>query len=189
LIEAGNSSTDVAFRVAAQAYPHAQFLNVFGDGGITSGVGATDQGAGTINVSGGYYVNGVAIGSGTVSETSGTFTPTWTGFTSAPSGVTMAWTKTGSHVTLYTQCSSCTSITGTTGGSSTAIQITNIPSTIQPAHQQVGSIPVFTDGTLNQSGLWEMTTTGDLNFALISGTWTSASTKGVLAFTITYTVL
>ena len=67
--------------------------------GLTAGT-PTDgyKGIGTINVSDGYYVNGVKLEAGGLVETSGTFTPILGGVGYTPSGSAGSWTKIGSMV-------------------------------------------------------------------------------------------
>jgi hypothetical protein len=60
-MEAGTNSSDFAFAIA-NATNTVQLAKLYGDGGFVIGsAGVSDEGAGTINVSGGYYVNGTAI--------------------------------------------------------------------------------------------------------------------------------
>ena len=68
--------------------------------GLTAGT-PTDgyKGIGTINVSDGYYVNGVKLEAGGLVETTGTFTPTLGNVGYTPSGSSGSWTKIGSMVT------------------------------------------------------------------------------------------
>ena len=189
-IQAGTNSSDRAFQALTRTGTIG--VRVYGDGGtIVGNPTGGDLGVGTLNVQNGLYVGGVAVATGgTVAETSGTFTPTWTGFGTAPTGVTMAWTKTGSTVTLYTQCSSCVAFTGASNANT--FTISNIPSAIQPAHQQVGNNIVGYANAPAAAGTWVLSgatlsfgkdLTGTLN------TWNTSSTKGLNAFTITYTVL
>jgi hypothetical protein len=58
-MQAGTNAADFAFAIANGGNT-AQLLKLFGDGGLTvGGTAVADEGAGTINVSGGYYINGV----------------------------------------------------------------------------------------------------------------------------------
>jgi hypothetical protein len=71
---------------------NVKHLQVENNGGITVPPTVTggSQGAGTINVSGGYYVNGVPIGGG-ISPTEGSFTPTLEGVSYSPVTGTNGW--------------------------------------------------------------------------------------------------
>lgn len=56
---AGSTSADYAFTIL-NFNDTVQLMKLFGDGGLTLST-ATDQGIGTINVTGGYYVNGTQL--------------------------------------------------------------------------------------------------------------------------------
>jgi hypothetical protein len=60
-IQAGTSSSDKALNIIDYANSHTLF-SVYGDGGIVAGAATGgDEGRGTVNVAGGYYINGVAV--------------------------------------------------------------------------------------------------------------------------------
>jgi len=66
-INAGTNSSDSALAIFNVTGSSSLFI-VRGDGGVQVGnAGLTDEGIGTINVTGGYYVNGVPVSSGAFS--------------------------------------------------------------------------------------------------------------------------
>src|SRR5208283_5653141 len=72
-ILAGSGSSDVAINVVNQN-SSLQLMRLWGDGGLTLGpVALKDEGVGTVNLSNGYYVNGVPIAQATVGQTHAAF--------------------------------------------------------------------------------------------------------------------
>lgn len=97
--------------------------NVAGAVTVGSPTGGS-QGTGTVNATG-LYINGVSVTGG--ATTSGTFSPTFGGFSSAPS-CTMKWRLTGSQVSLFVDSGG--TCTGTSNA--TTMTITNLPTSIRP---------------------------------------------------------
>lgn len=114
-INAGTGAGDQNLQLNTQA--GTRLATVFGDGGITVGNGPTggDQGGGTINVSGGYFVNGAAVG-GTTLKIVATATQSIASSTSytADSVLTLALTA-GKYYSLQGMFG-FTNASGATGG-------------------------------------------------------------------------
>jgi hypothetical protein len=104
--------------------------------------------------------SGLAIsGSVNLSNTVQTFTPIWTGFSSAPSG-DISYIDIGKLVILF----SASSLTGTSNGA--AMAITNLPAAIKPA-SGTRKIPcIVVDDGLSRSGMAEPDASGDFDFYL-----------------------
>jgi hypothetical protein len=126
----------------------------------------------------------------------GSFTPTWTGFSSSPSGV-LNWVKMGNLVLLYT--ANAVSLTGTSNA--TTMQITNLPAEIQPANGvEVPCVGVVDNGTHDLYGSVSFVgppNASILNFelALVNGSYiqnklssftTGSATKGINGFSCIY---
>jgi hypothetical protein len=194
-ILAGSTSADSALKLGNQAGT-LQFFNAAGDGGVTIGNAATtDEGAGTLNVQNGIYINGVSISPGTTS--SGTFTGTLTGYASNPTG-TVHYVVSGGMCSLY-----ITSVGGITGTSNaTTLGMTGLPGACNPANQQTVMCTNVTDN--GNTGLVAGVSIGSsaLNFLLAktnlvtnevdcgSSQFTASGTKGLGQYwTITYPIL
>ena len=187
-INAGTTSADLAVQIGNQGNT-VVFEKIFGDGGITVGNAPTggDEGVGTINVSGNYYQNGVAL------LLTGTFTGTLTGMT-ATINATFTYKIVGNLATVI-----CTS--GCSGTSnSTSFTMTGLPSNLQPASVDSFVTCNLQDNSSNLiSGLCEIThATGTVTFArsVVSGTvvtfsnsgFTSSGSKGLNGTSFTYTL-
>jgi hypothetical protein len=167
---------------------------------------ATNSGASTLNVNGLgalpiVYTDGSALQSGTLtanvvvtvviiaskfilltagvaSFTSGTFTPTWTGFSAPPTGSAL-WSKVGNTVSL-------TFITNGTGTSNTTgMTITNLPAAIQPSTGGGTRVLVIvTDNGTEKAGGISFGSAGVMNFLIgtappsLTG-FTNTGTKGM----------
>jgi hypothetical protein len=173
-IQAGVAASDYSFAVNNAAGSTNMFA-VRGDGGVTIGAPTGgDQGAGTINVAGNVYVNGVAVGGSGV--TTGTFTGTLTGMTTSPS-VTCYWTKVGTSVTLRMQSTVATS-------NSNNMTMTGLPSAIQTASSsgQFTMYAIEDNGTTYQLG--SVNVSGAVVYfakgqaATGAGTFTASGIKG-----------
>lgn len=70
-IDAGTNSSDQAI-VIQDGSATTNFLTIDGAGSATMGNAATPQGPGTLNVTGGFYVNGVAVGASAAAGASAT---------------------------------------------------------------------------------------------------------------------
>jgi hypothetical protein len=139
-----------------------------GAGLFMTGATGGDPGAGVINATG-LLVNGVAIGA-----TTGTFTGTIVGITSATAPC--SWTKVGNSVTLFVGVATSTAGTGTT------FSINNLPAAIQPATAKFAASPNL--GQNNGTALVQMAafvTGASLQFLAtgsLSG-WVSGSARSV----------
>ncbi len=148
------------------------------DGGVTVGSPTGgDEGTGTINVSGGYYVNGVAIGGST-----GSFTGTYTGGTTSPT-VTCFYTKVGTSVTLYVPAATATS-------NATSFSMSGLPAAIQPTTTKwcAAANGSFTNNGAVVVGYTEVSA-GSLVFAnstIGTAGWTASGTKAWPAMTIVW---
>jgi hypothetical protein len=181
LIQAGTTSADQAFAVLNTSAAAALF-RVFGDGGVVVGnPTGGDQGAGTINVASGYYINNVPL----PVNTSGSFTGTLTGCTTSPTA-TFNWERTGNIVTIY--CAA--GVTATSNAATMTITGTNAPSSGASSGCSVACF-VEDNGTI-QLGSGVQPNGGNLTFgkgSSASGGFTSSGTKGLPAnWTITYCV-
>jgi hypothetical protein len=120
----------------------------------------------------------------------GSFTPTWTGFTSSPAG-TFYWFRIGNIVTLFSN----QSITGTSN--STAMTVTNLPAEIQPTMAQ--NIPFLSCEDNGVGGQLARATIGpgnSLAFDLVTANtstgvisaavFTASGTKGISTFCFSY---
>lgn len=135
-----------------------------------------DQGIGTLNATG-YFINGVAF----TGFTTGTFTGTYVGGTTAPT-VTCSWTKVGNSVTLYIPVLTATSNTA-------GFSMSGLPGTITPATSKVvaGGSGNFTNNTTVVLAFASALSTGSIQFMQSLGAnWTSAGTKASPAQTLTY---
>lgn len=147
---------------------------------------------GSVAVKGTLSVYGVTAASFlTLTYDQGSFTPTWTGFTSSPGG-TLFWTRIGATVTLFTNAA----ITGTSNA--TTMTITNLPAEIQPTRDC--GIPVLgmeDNGTQNQFGQAVASHSGTITFSLMQANtstgviqphlFTASGTKGFSGgFSMTY---
>jgi hypothetical protein len=178
----GVNATDYC-AVFANAANSLNYMLIYGDGGLAVGNAPTGgtKGIGTINVSGGYYVNGAAISA----PTTGSFTGTFNGYASPPTG-TVTYTVVGNTVLLTFPAVSGTS-------NATSFNMTGLPAGIQPTHAQQGltmaensSAAVVTSFSINASS-------GTITFnQYLSGsftTWTASGTKGFgVATTIQYSL-
>lgn len=105
----------------------------------------------------------------------GTFTPTFTGFASSPTGV-VSWRKTGNVVTLI--------FNSTDNGTSnaTTFALTNLPAALQPVYQQYVPIAGLADNgaTLTGASLAVISGGATITFSKdLSGTaWTASGNKG-----------
>jgi hypothetical protein len=181
LIQAGTTSGDQALAVLNTSAAAALF-RVFGDGGVVVGnPTGGDQGAGTINVASGYYVNGFPL----PVNTSGSFTGTLTGCATSPTA-TFNWERTGNIVTIY--CAA--GVTATSNAATMTITGTNAPSSGASSGCSVACF-VEDNGTI-QLGSGVQPNGGNLTFgkgSSASGGFTSSGTKGLPAnWTITYCV-
>lgn len=166
-ISAGTSVTDSPLFVNNQSNSQA-LLQVRGDGSVVLGSATGGaQGLGSINASA-VYVNGASLLS------SGTFTGTLTGCTTAPTA-TFSYTISGKTVTIY--CAGGLVATS----NSTACTITGVPAGLLPAFNQT-PLMLAEDNTASivakavvgptpGSGVIELLT-------LTSGLFTSTGTKG-----------
>ena len=160
-------------------------LSVF-NGLTLSGATGGDQGVGSVNAQS-YYTNG------SLAFDSGTFTPTYTGFSSNPT-MTCQWRRAGNIVALTFAVSG----TGTGTSNTTGFTLGNLPASITPNTTQ----NVLVDSTVmsdNGSGLAATAkvdvlltaTSSSMTFRLnnsLAG-WTASSTKGFLGpVTITYAI-
>lgn len=142
------------------------------------------QGNGTINATG-LYINGVSVGGGATQT--GTFSPTFTGFGSAPS-CTMKWRKTGSQVSLFVDGGgTCTATSNATG-----MSITNIPAAIIPA-SNASVVGLCTDGGADYHCLAVFTSSGSAVFyrdgagtGYSSTGFSGAGTKGITTSVFIY---
>jgi hypothetical protein len=177
----GVPSTGVALSVTGiSGASAAQFLGTGVQVGSPTG---GDQGVGTINVANGYYVNGVQV----VVPTTGTFTATYTGFASNPSG-TARYSINGSTCTIIFPI-------GTATSNATSFTITGLPAACQPTRGQF--VPV-SQAAIENNGVTVAGNPVDASFAAASGTvtlylsglnnsWTASGTKGASsAFSVTY---
>jgi len=180
LMQAGTNASDYCFDFT-NAAGNTNILRGYGEGSIVAGAATgANKGAGTINVSGGYYVNGTAILAGS----SGTFTGTLTGCTTSPTG-TCAYAIAGNVCTLFVA-----SITGTSN--TTAMTITGLPSAAQPTRTQLLMPPLdacenggAVVGTISMS----VAASGTITFLLGNSTTGFGNTlvKGVATgFTVSY---
>jgi hypothetical protein len=143
LIEAGTNTTDFALYVGNQGNTH-QLFQVRGDGSIncynpTGGF----LGAGTINVFGGYYINGVN------QLYQNTFTATFACGGANPTG-TAHYSVAGDSVTI-----TWPAVLGAGSAGSTTLSISGIPAAIQPARAQfvpLGSSVVENGGVIPAGG-------------------------------------
>jgi len=180
-IIAGTNSVDLPLLI--QSTTGTNLLRVWGDGGVLIGASPSggDEGAGTVNVSGGYYVNGVAV-----STVSGTFTATLSGFTTSPT-MSCSYSISGLAKTIY--CN--TPATGTSN--SAEFGLSGFPSSMNPTG---GTAAVYSNGEDGGSTAWY--TVGfsgtTLQFEKCTGigacgtnAWTASGTKGFSSsFLITY---
>jgi hypothetical protein len=125
------------------------------------------------------------------SFSSGSFTPTWTGFSSPPSGGTnvVFWSKIGNVVVLQFG-------SGTTGTSNTTgMTISNLPSNLRPSTAASARSPIIvTDSGAEAMGAIGVTSAGVITF--FKGTsppsssgFTNSGTKGVGPFVyVTYSI-
>lgn len=133
-----------------------------------------DGSSGVVSVAGDLFFNN-ALSS---------FTPTWTGFSSAPSG-NISYFSLGNLKVMYYNGS--TDLTGT--GNATTMKITNIPSAIRPKlYSRRGECQAYNNGQL-VTATFDVNTSGTMEFycPYVSGTacyqnkfgWTSSSSKGL----------
>lgn len=151
-----------------------------------------DQGVGTINVSGGYYINGVIQTPPT--NTSGTYTATLsTGCTTTPTA-TAKWVKVGGIVTInFGNFGTCTS-----NSAGTALDA-SVPVAERPASNQiVNNGMIAEDNGVRVPACVRVLTTGVIDFdtggttggACAGASWTSSGVKALNSgFTITYQVV
>jgi hypothetical protein len=173
-IVAGTNATDAALSVSNAALTTNPFT-VWGDGGITAGpaTGGT-QGLGTMNVSFGYYVNGVLL-SGALT-TAGSFTGTLTGCTTAPSAV-FNWTRVGNLVFVY--CSA--GLSATSNSVACTVTGSNMPSS---GNSSAFQPPCFViDNAVTQLGAAVQPNGGNLTFwkAAPGVGFTASGVKGIPA--------
>jgi hypothetical protein len=133
------------------------------------------QGNGTINAQG-LYVNGVSV-SGGATQT-GTFSPTFTGFSSAPS-CTMKWRLTGSQVSLFVDAGG--TCTGTSNA--TTMTITNLPAAIRPSNN-AAVVGICYDNAADIICAIVPQNSGTATFyagvpAISATGWTNTGTKGI----------
>jgi hypothetical protein len=149
-----------------------------------SGTTSADVTLANLLVSGAAEFDGTAQFDGAVTNvpsiSSGSFTPTWAGFSSAPTG-NISWQKitgpVGSLVMLFFGATS----TGTSNA--TDMSLTSLPSTIRPLTDSATRYPcvLVDNGARIQGSFGFGTPAGTLNFAAdtnYSG-FTAASSKGV----------
>jgi hypothetical protein len=143
LIEAGTNASDFALYVGSQGNTH-QLFQVRGDGSIncynpTGGF----LGAGTINVFGGYYINGVN------QLYQNTFIATFACGGANPTG-TAHYSVAGDSVTI-----TWPAVLGAGSAGSTTLSISGIPAAIQPVRSQfvpLGSSVVENGGVIPSGG-------------------------------------
>lgn len=121
----------------------------------------------------------------------GSFTPTWTGFTSSPGG-TLYWNRVGAVATLFTN----QAITGTSN--STSMGISNLPSEIQPARGvPIAVLGIEDSGATNQLCEAVVGPGNSLSFSIMKANtttgliqpagFTASGTKGISGgFSMTY---
>lgn len=142
------------------------------------------EGAGTINVSGGYYVNGALS-----TAITGSFTGTLNGCTTSPT-VTITYTIIGSQITFYIPAITATSnattmtITGTFGGFSGATKTVPVVGLEDNSHAGLlGNCQVSTSGgTVTFS--FNVSSTTALSPYVEFGAWTNSGAKGIGANTV-----
>ena len=134
-------------------------------------------------------VNGAAFG-----PTSGTFTPTWTGFSVAPTGA-INWEKNGKQVTL----TALAAVTGTSN--SNVMTLSGLPAACTPSSGNPIVLSIIEDNSTNQrTAACFVLNSGGISFnqlILLSGSWvgpnpnvfTASGSKGLpTGWTITYVV-
>lgn len=152
-IEAGSTSADFALIVSSNTNS-PQFMEIYGDGGITVN-GGTDEGQGTLNVASAYYLNSVNL------FTSGNFAPALTGFAVAPTGCNMNWHISGDVVTVV-ETTACANTSN-----ATTMTATNLPAAITPSHAQILSMPGGVENaTIEADGQAVMNTNNTITFYL-----------------------
>lgn len=109
----------------------------------------------------------------------GSFVPTFTGFSTDPASPTIRWTISGNQVTLYLDFSNGTS-------NATTFTITNVPAAIRPSRTHILYVGGATDNGANIDGCTLfINTTGTITFGaghlnLGGGGWNAASAlKGI----------
>lgn len=133
-----------------------------------------DGSTGVVSVAGDLFFNNALT----------TFAPTWTGFSSAPSG-NLSYFSLGNLKIMYYNGSA--DLTGT--GNATTMKITNIPSAIRPKlYSRRGQVQAYNAGQL-VTATFDLDTAGNMEFfcPYVSGTacyqnkfgWSSSSTKGL----------
>jgi len=121
--------------------------------------------------------NGVSI-----AASSGTFTPTYTGFSTPPGG-TVAWFKVGGLACLNSQ-----SLTGTSNANT--FTITNIPSAIQPTGLTGGYVRAVDNGSNVAAAVWTLSGS-TMIFEKVHGSttsWTASGSKGVNGQSFCWTI-
>jgi len=181
-VAAGTTTADTALYLS-NYNSSVSLMRVAGDGSVTIGTGIANEGAGTLNVQSGYYINGVN------QFQSGSFTGTYTGFSSA-STATIYYSIAGNSCTLAITAPSVVN------SNSSSLTLTNIPSNCQPTRQQYLAIP---DGSMQNNGgpVYALASAGasafistsTISFLLnnsLSG-WASSNNKGpTVTISVTY---
>lgn len=189
-IAAGTNSSDAMLQVANQAGTVVA-MKIFGDGGIVcNGATGGDEGAGTINVASGYYING------TSQFQTGTFTGTLTGCTTSPTA-TIRYVIVGNMCTLFFP-----TLTGTSN--TTSATITGLPAVCQATtNAQAQPIATMEDNSNAALGGYVQiqTASGTMILALAESTaisnrveyvqagFTNSGTKGLGGGSITYSLI
>ncbi len=185
----------VIYFKAANANTTGSTINVNGLGAVSlfyadgSALGAgalTTNGIAQVMCLGGNFY---LLSSSGFTYSSGSFVPTWTGFSVAPTG-TIFWTKIGDVVTLAPS----TSCTGTSNA--TAMTITNLPTNLRGSTSStVRAACVITDNGAEAAGAISYESAGVLSFwkgsAPPSKTgFTNSGTKGLgFGSTITFALI
>ena len=128
-VVAGTNNSDAAFVVVNQANT-IQFLRINGDGSCALGSAAANLGIGTLNASGGFFVNANPVA---VNNPGTTFTLTGTGFSGTAPTFSVQYRLVGNLVILNVQ--SASNNPGTSNA--TTFTLTGLPAAVQPSAIQV----------------------------------------------------
>jgi hypothetical protein len=177
---AGTNSSDFNLALTNQTGT-TNFMLVHGDGGIEVGSPTGgDKGAGTINAQN-LYVNGVAVGGGGVTQTSGNTSITTTSGCTVNQSMTVNWVVTGKQVTVSYPGVACTA----SGTSGLAFTLNGLPAAIRPTTQGTSVVMVVDNGTA-KAATGAIDSGGTLNILTGAGSFSGTGTFTLSRGTISY---